>query len=811
MALSSGRADRDTFVRMWRLRAGKCSHIIHSLEQCDIMRHGKLPFTGLAAVALCASQLSAQQPPITAASSKKDTTQTLGTLQITATASGQGEARAASGLNKRELQERAPGTSALKAVERLPGVNFQSSDPWGQYEWSNRITMRGFQTQQIGQTFDGLPLGDMSYGNFNGLGIGRAVDAENLAGASVAQGSGALGTSSANNLGGIVQYASDDPRGKRSFLIKQTVGEANTFRTTGRFDTGLLTSGTRGVSTFVSYTRQDNDKWKGAGEIDSPINTGILGNHGIFRTGQTWLEQVNVKSVAFLGSSKLTAYYAFSDRSEADYTDLTLARYKESGRDWDQFSDWTLAKQYATTPGQEDEAYWKSSLGARRDHLAYVAGNFKLGEYATLSVQPYFHANKGNGDWHAPTYGPSTWSADPIFFRQTQYHDERGGTNAKLSVNAHGNALDVGLWYEDNQTTIRRMGWALKNYQTGPAVDFNNNIRLFFDRTGDIKSTLLYAQNTNTINRLKLTYGAKFVNVGADFNSNGNTANAKTFGDDGRPTLSVSAQGKFLPQVGAVWLLNESEQLFANYSENINQYPLSPQTGIYNLSPGGFAAFKANTKPERATSVDVGVRTRRSAVEASLSGYVIDYRNRLVATANCQLTATCASVISNVGTVSSYGVEGLLNLTLLPSLVWANTASFNSSKISDDYMTGTTTVRSGGKYVVDAPKLLANSTLRFTQKSFSSSLGARFVDKRYITIENDLSVPSYATLDLGLAYHIGQVGVAKDLTLQVNVVNLTDTDYIGSIGTGGFATHGDIQTLQAGSKRLSFVSLSTRF
>ncbi len=111
------------------------------------------------------------------------------------------------------------------ALRGLPGVNFNSSDPWGQYEWSNRVTMRGFQTQQIGQTFDGLPLGDMSYDNFNGLGIGRAVDAENLAGASVAQGSGALGTSSANNLGGVVQYASDAPFTRRTLLLKQTVGD----------------------------------------------------------------------------------------------------------------------------------------------------------------------------------------------------------------------------------------------------------------------------------------------------------------------------------------------------------------------------------------------------------------------------------------------------------------------------------------------------------------------------------------------------------------------------------------------------------
>ena len=772
------------------------------------MRHSIL---AIASAALCASQLGAQQPAPTAA--KKDTTQKLGTVQITATASGQGEFRTANALSKSELQERTPGTTALKALERLPGVNFNSSDPWGQYEWSNRVTMRGFQTQQIGQTFDGLPLGDMSYGNFNGLGIGRAVDSENLAGASVAQGSGALGTSSANNLGGVVQYASDAPSTRRTLLLKQTVGGANTYRTTGRFDTGFWSSGENGASAYLSFTRQDNDKWKGGGEAASPINRGILNRNGLFRDGQTWLEQINAKAVAYFGGAKFTGFYSFSNRSEADYVDLTLARYAKSGRDWDQFSDWNQAKQFAATPGQEDEAYWQSSLGARRDNLAYALADFSLGKNAHLTVQPYFHANKGNGDWHAPTYGPSTWSRDPIFFRQTQYDGQRAGSNAKLTATVAGNALEAGLWYESNTTNIRRKGWGLVNFQTGPAVDFNNNIRLFFDRTGDITTTVMYAQNTNVLasKRLKLSYGAKYLNVQADFRSNGNTANAKTFGDPNRPTLSVAAKGNFLPQVGAIWMVNGTEQLFANYSENVNQYPLSPQSGIYNLSAGGFDAFKANTKPERATSVDFGVRTRREKLEASISGYAIDYRNRLVATANCQLTATCASVISNVGTVSSYGMEGLLNLKLTQALNWANSASYNSSKIDDDYKTGTSTIKSGGKQVVDAPQTMATSTVRFAQAGWNGSLGARFVDKRYITIENDQSVPSYTTMELGAGYRFARLGKAKNVSAQLNVVNLFDAKYIGSVGTGGFAARGDIQTLQTGARRMLFLSVGSSF
>lgn len=745
----------------------------------------------------------------------KDTVQRLGAIAIVATPSGRGETRGANAIGKRELREQAAGTSALKVVERLPGVNMQSSDPWGAYEWANRVTIRGFQTQQIGQTFDGLPLGDMSYGNFNGLGIGRAVDPENLAGADVAQGSGAIGTASANNLGGVIQYASDAPRGTAGFTVRQTVGGANTYRTTGRWDSGLFMSGDNGVSGYLSFTRQDNDKWKGSGLPSSPENPGLFARRGFFHNGQTWQEQVNAKSVAFIGAHKVTGFYSFSNRSEADYVDFSLARWNQSGRSWDQFTDWATAKQYATTAGQEDEAYWQSSLGARRDHLAYLRGEFALGD-ATLSVQPYLHRNKGNGDWTAPSYGAS-WSPDPLYFRQTQYTDGRNGANVTLSMTVAGNALEAGTWYEGNTTTIRRPAWRLVNYQTGPEVDFNNVIRLNFDRTGDITTTMAYVQNTNRLldDRLKLTYGGKYLNVDAKFHSNGNTINAPTFGDAGRPDFQVTAKGTFLPQVGAVLSVNESEQLFANYSENINQYPLSPQTGIYNLSPAGFNYFTANVKPERASSVDFGVRTKRDAVEASLSTYYINYRNRLVGVANCQLTAFCASVFANVGTVTTRGFEGLLLWQLADGLSWNSTASYNSSKINDDYTTGTssgsTVIPSKGKDAVDAPRFMANSALRYANAHWTGHFGVRHVDKRYFTILNDLSVPGYTVADAGVGYRLMNVGRAKEVTLQLNVSNLFDASYLGPIGTGGFTVSGDNQTLQAGARRLAFLTLGTTF
>jgi len=121
---------------------------------------------------------------------------------------GQGETRQVQEVTGKELLILAPGTSPLKAIEKLPSVNFQSADPFGTYEWSSRVSIRGFNQNQLGYTLDGIPLGDSSYGNNNGLHIGRAIISENIGVTRVSQGSGSIGTQATNNLGGTLEFFS---------------------------------------------------------------------------------------------------------------------------------------------------------------------------------------------------------------------------------------------------------------------------------------------------------------------------------------------------------------------------------------------------------------------------------------------------------------------------------------------------------------------------------------------------------------------------------------------------------------------------
>ena len=48
---------------------------------------------------------------------------------------GRGETRQVQEITDKDIVTLTPGTNPLKAIEKLPSVNFQSADPFGNYEW----------------------------------------------------------------------------------------------------------------------------------------------------------------------------------------------------------------------------------------------------------------------------------------------------------------------------------------------------------------------------------------------------------------------------------------------------------------------------------------------------------------------------------------------------------------------------------------------------------------------------------------------------------------------------------------------------
>jgi len=195
-------------------------------------------------------------------------------------------------LGRVQMQRILPGINPIKALQILPGVVFNNADPWGNNEQNSSLYVHGFAKEQLGYTLDGIPLGDQAYGNYNGLSPQRASISENIGSASIATGAGGLGTASTSNLGGTMEFTTQDPLHKRGAQIEQVFGSWSTFRTFARLDTGEFGNGN---SAYVSFARQDARAWDFAGHQGGyQVNAKFVHNgaHDHFSAFFDWSQKV---------------------------------------------------------------------------------------------------------------------------------------------------------------------------------------------------------------------------------------------------------------------------------------------------------------------------------------------------------------------------------------------------------------------------------------------------------------------------------------------------------------------------------------
>ncbi|MEI2454257.1 TonB-dependent receptor [Lysobacter firmicutimachus] len=699
---------------------------------------------------------------------------------------GTGQTRQVQALGRAELQREAAGTSPLKVMAKLPGVHFQSSDPWGNYEWSSKLNIRGFSQQQLGFTLDGVPLGDMSYGNHNGLHIGRAISSENLSGAELSQGSGAIDTASSGNLGGTLRFFSSDPSAEFGVRLAQTVGSDATSRTYARLDTGDH----GGFSAYLSGVFHTTDKWKGEGPQRN--------------------SQFNGKFVFSGEDFRISGYADSSRRRETDYADLSLESAKRLGMDWDNYAkDWQRAIDAAQGRFRGgvtslDDAYY-IARGVRDDDLAYVSADWNVTPDVVLAATAYYHRNEGQGHWATPY---STSPTVPLRMRTTEYDIERTGFMPSLSWQIGNHRLQAGLWLEKNDHGVQRNFYDLNRNEPPNEIFFyrNPDQRVFRQRF-DTDTRMYYVLDHMEFadGRLAVDAGFKGLRVETD---------GKTLiGGASRASGKLVSEDNFLPQIGARWQLSEHEEIFGSYSENLSAF----RTGVngpHSTSQAAFNAAVATLEPESSKTFEAGLRTSRDAIEASVAVYRVNFENRLLAIARCAGIVGCASSFANVGDVESRGAEVTVLWKPLAGFSWYHSLAFNDSQYESDYLDGATLVRTRGKQVVDAPKRLYATEVRWERDGLQLQLGAKYTDKRYLTYLNDSKVDAFWIFDAAASYEWKDLSWADAFKLQLNVTNLFDKEYFGSIGTNGFVAsdpRGLNYTLQSGAPRQVFLTGELKF
>lgn len=694
---------------------------------------------------------------------------------------GQGQTRQLQKLTRDDLAKALPGTSPLKTLEKLPGVSFQSADPFGAYEWSTRFSVRGFNQNQMGFTLDGVPLGDMSYGNNNGLHISRAISSENIGRVSLSQGAGAVGTASTSNLGGTVQFVSSDPSDVMGGTFGQTLGSSKTSRTFVRFDSGLLPSDTK---FYMSVVRQRADKWKGAGSQNT--------------------DQFNSKVVQRIGDSKLTAFYNYSDRHEVDYQDVSLDMTQRLGWDWDNYQpDFKRAVNAANgvfTGGvtNKDDAYYLGR-GLRKDNLAGVTLDSRLSDNANLKTTIYHHDNKGQGQWYTP-YTPSS-ATMPISIRTTEYTINRDGFIGDLTWDLNKHSINGGVWLERSKHNLMRNFYAI----TGPDnTDFflTNPFSQKFQQNFTTTTQQFFLQDTVALmdDKLKVNFGFKSPRVTIDAVSLVGT----------RAGGSITTSKSFLPQAGVNYALSKNDEVFTSIARNVRAFQPGV-SGIFSQTQAAFDASKGTVKPETSTTIDLGYRFTRADMSGSVAVYHANFNDRLLSIQSCASIVGCPSSFVNVGKVETSGVEAAAVWKFMPHWSWFNSLTYNNSKYKSNYVDNGALVSVSGKQVVDTPKLMFNTEISWENEHYFARTDAKFTDKRYYTYVNDGAAPAFAVMNLSAGYKQKSFGALKDMTLQLNIDNLLQKKYYSTVGSGGFTSSdpaGTLQTLLTGAPRQVFITLS---
>jgi iron complex outermembrane receptor protein len=689
--------------------------------------------------------------------------------------------KARSTITAEELEKQRPTGNAYEALEMLPAVNSFNYDATGLF--GGGLTLRGFNSDQIGATINGVPVNDS--GSFSVF-PQEYVDQENTCSEFVTQGSTDVDSPQVGATGGNFGINTCDPENVRRVRLMQTIGKLNSYKTFVRYDTGLLAD--KRSKFFISVSHAQADKWKGEGgakrdHIDAGLNYDwdrFNYIHGTILYNEALNNNIN--SLSLTDIAKNGYYYDFSQT----FTPGHLTPVKG-----------TIQKETGPTP-----QYYALATNPFKNAIASATAKFRLNENLDLKILPYF--------W----YGFGTGGVQQRAQSETGFLDvATGKLTAATDLNGDGDTLDTVIVANSSVTRTTRPGitssltyqmgnhsilggfWyeRAKHQQTGPAVPVNADGSPvdYYLQTGQIhrpdgslfqsrdwltisKAYQAFLQDTVSLmdDRMTLNIGVRTPFVERDFTNYANE------GSNSGTTYSI--QRKYhdvLPQLGARYRITNDDQLFASLAKNMKAPPnfvfatSNSNVKIVNGQP----VLVEDVKPEVSYNLDVGYRHQTSAWIGSLTAYAIDFRDRQATAFN---PITAVSTLTNVGNVRNRGFE--IEAGNTPINGWALYTSYGYSKSevrNPIVVSSTATLNTTGNEFPLTPRQKAGLSIEYQDGPFWARLKAKATSKQMATLANDEVVPGYTTFGLDSGYTFANFGLLKRPKLNINVSNLTNKQY----------------------------------
>ncbi|MCI0915234.1 TonB-dependent receptor [Pseudomonas putida] len=270
--------------------------------------------------------------------------------------------------------------------------------------------------------------------------------------------------------------------------------------------------------------------------------------------------------------------------------------------------------------------------------------------------------------------------------------------------------------------------------------------------------------------RLLLTYGVRrqqlrienYFYDGTTFNGVANPAN------DGSRNGPAYEKGVTTPVYGIVYKATDSISVYANRIEGLAQGPTAPANTVNagQMFP-----------PGRTKQLEAGIKLDKQTYGANLAVFRIEKPSDGYTEGTTYIRD--GEQVNKGLELSVYGepIEGL-------RLMAGGTRMASEQKKTAN---GT----NDGNHAIGVPTFQLNASVDWDVPGVPGlALNARMLRTggQYVDAANDLSLPTWNRFDAGARYKLKVA--EKDLTLRVNVENLTDKNYWAS-ANGGYMTQGD--------------------
>jgi outer membrane receptor for Fe3+-dicitrate len=761
---------------------------------------------------LCAAAQTVEPTPVGA---NADETRELDTVIVV----GQQQTYSSAESTESMALQQAPVTSILAQIDNLPGVQVQEGDAFGFDDWSTGVAVRGFQNnlgeQQVGITIDGMPNGGSNYGG--GAKANRYIDTQNAGAIEVSQGTADIASRTNDALGGTLNFTTQSPLDERRVRVSASLGDFDSQRFYGRYDSGLLADNV--TKFWVSLSTQS---------ATDHVN----------QSADNTRDHIAAKLQTEKFGIDWTSYISYDDTWENNYQRLFSPADFAANPNSDQLTaEWTGVPYI-------DQLYRKAWGTLRENLFFYVKGEKEVFDGFKVEAGVYRHDNDGRGDWvpqyvvnvgqygtstvplvtftdpagtpltptpdcvssitfpyggAGPQYDPACFPANSIpvsSYRHTHYQKERTGAYADFEWQTPlgqivDNTLRGGLWYEDT-TRYEYRDWH-KLIDSRVSADYDYTAYwVQYNREFPQSTFKWYIEDVVKVSDFSFRLGMK------QFSNE--IERADNFApNDPALNFKVSTDSDVLFSGGAAWTPSAVPglEVFAGYAEN---FKAIPDTVLEVLAPGG------TPDPETSENSEVGVRYSGERFRGSLVYFDSTFDNRLLAVANQTVNGIDYLEASNGGYINGGGIESsgfeasgefraTDNLSFFASYTGISDANIlGSGIVTQDAATGLTVLDSNGNIVSTVvgnqvpgiAKNMAVLSADYTEGNFFAGLSTKWVDDRFVDIGNTWTAEGYYDADLYAG--ISGAAISDDLSnleFRLTVNNLFDGDWLAGISGGG--------------------------